>query len=325
MGNPYAQMIAQAAAAYGADAPTLMGIAKLESGFNPGSVNNWDSNAKRGTPSQGMFQFIRPTFDAFSRQARAADPAAWAGVGGNWLDPKAQALTTAWAITHGHSGDWTTFGRASQGRVGLTSQPQDQVQSLAPPDPHIAAREGLIGDLFQNDPWFVKAITSKMDNASAAATPAAAQSAPLGAPTAGGAPGSIAGIASSQIGSLAAQAARWVRASGQPFDSAWCGDFVQSVFARAGLPVPPARSVPKLLAWAQGNNTFSHNAIAGEPVMFDWNGDGVPDHVGIVTGVHNGMLTEVGGNQRAHGGHGVTQDTFRLNSPNILGYVGGRQ
>lgn len=35
-----------------------------ESGGNPRAVNNWDSNAKRGTPSKGLMQVIDPTYRA---------------------------------------------------------------------------------------------------------------------------------------------------------------------------------------------------------------------------------------------------------------------
>lgn len=39
--------------------------ARQESGFNPNAVNQWDSNAKAGTPSIGLFQTIGPTFAAY--------------------------------------------------------------------------------------------------------------------------------------------------------------------------------------------------------------------------------------------------------------------
>ncbi|MFC0188492.1 phage tail tape measure protein [Fictibacillus aquaticus] len=42
----------------------LTTIAMKESGGNPKAMNNWDSNAKKGTPSMGLMQTIRPTFDA---------------------------------------------------------------------------------------------------------------------------------------------------------------------------------------------------------------------------------------------------------------------
>ncbi|WP_332888251.1 transglycosylase family protein [Streptomyces carminius] len=36
-----------------------------ESSGNPNAVNNWDINAQRGTPSIGLLQVIKPTFDAY--------------------------------------------------------------------------------------------------------------------------------------------------------------------------------------------------------------------------------------------------------------------
>jgi TP901 family phage tail tape measure protein len=45
--------------------PAMMTKAQKESGFNPRAINLWDSNAKRGTPSKGLFQTIDPTFDAY--------------------------------------------------------------------------------------------------------------------------------------------------------------------------------------------------------------------------------------------------------------------
>ena len=39
-------------------------IIQHESGGNPTAVNNWDSNAARGTPSKGLMQTIDPTFNA---------------------------------------------------------------------------------------------------------------------------------------------------------------------------------------------------------------------------------------------------------------------
>ena len=38
-----------------------------ESGGNPRAINNWDSNAKKGTPSKGLMQVIDPTFAAYAR------------------------------------------------------------------------------------------------------------------------------------------------------------------------------------------------------------------------------------------------------------------
>jgi hypothetical protein len=88
--DPFLQFAAQA---YGANPSVLKGIAQRESNFNTGDIaNNTDSNAQKGTPSKGMFQFIEPTFESMMPQAKQANPQAWQGVSDNWTDWKAQAL-----------------------------------------------------------------------------------------------------------------------------------------------------------------------------------------------------------------------------------------
>jgi SLT domain-containing protein len=44
----------------------LMSRVKLESGGNPRAINLWDSNAKKGIPSKGLFQTIDPTFNRYA-------------------------------------------------------------------------------------------------------------------------------------------------------------------------------------------------------------------------------------------------------------------
>ena len=46
-------------------APGVKQIILAESGGNPRAVNNWDSNALRGTPSRGLMQTIPATFRAY--------------------------------------------------------------------------------------------------------------------------------------------------------------------------------------------------------------------------------------------------------------------
>jgi soluble lytic murein transglycosylase-like protein len=46
-------------------ASSVKKIVMAESGGNPRAINNWDSNARRGTPSQGLMQTIPSTFKAY--------------------------------------------------------------------------------------------------------------------------------------------------------------------------------------------------------------------------------------------------------------------
>ncbi|MEW6281463.1 MAG: transglycosylase SLT domain-containing protein [Candidatus Eremiobacterota bacterium] len=108
--------IARAAAAYGADPALLTEIARLESDFQVGAVNDWDVNAQMGTPSKGLFQFIEPTFAWMAPLAREANPQAWEGMGElNWLDWRQQSLVAAWAIANGYGSHWATY-HAAGGR-----------------------------------------------------------------------------------------------------------------------------------------------------------------------------------------------------------------
>lgn len=43
-------------------APGIRNMIQKESSGNPRAVNNWDSNARKGTPSKGLMQTIDPTF-----------------------------------------------------------------------------------------------------------------------------------------------------------------------------------------------------------------------------------------------------------------------
>lgn len=47
-----------------ADKTALATFIKYESGGRPNAINNWDSNAAKGTPSKGLMQTIDPTFNA---------------------------------------------------------------------------------------------------------------------------------------------------------------------------------------------------------------------------------------------------------------------
>lgn len=110
--------LAGAAGQFGVDPGLLIEIARLESGFNPGAVNDWDVNARNGTPSQGLMQFIRPTFESFWNEARQQRPDLFRGSGnfGSWQD---QARLAAWAMANGKGSHWATYDRARQSAGGV--------------------------------------------------------------------------------------------------------------------------------------------------------------------------------------------------------------
>lgn len=51
-----------------ANLKALLNQMQHESGGNPKSINNWDINAKNGTPSKGLMQVIDPTFKAYAKK-----------------------------------------------------------------------------------------------------------------------------------------------------------------------------------------------------------------------------------------------------------------
>ena len=102
--------IAEAAKAYGADPKVLTEMARRESNFDTGAVNDWDSNAQKGTPSKGLMQFIEPTFKSMAPKAKAANPKAWEGIGEfDWNDWRQQALVAAWAVANGQGSHWAPY------------------------------------------------------------------------------------------------------------------------------------------------------------------------------------------------------------------------
>ena len=48
-------------------------VARRESNYDAHAVNDWDSNAARGTPSKGAWQFIAPTFAAYHQPGTSHD------------------------------------------------------------------------------------------------------------------------------------------------------------------------------------------------------------------------------------------------------------
>lgn len=336
MTNPYQQDDQYAGAAYGVNPDLLSSIGRRESGNRAVAVNGWDSNARAGTPSKGRMQFIQPTFDAYARHAREANPGAWKGVKVDWLNPRAQTLAASWAIKNGHGKAWSTFGAALNdvggklgGARGILPVPASAPTHVAIPNapttigsvPDVQSQRVALA--FADDPGFVMAYQRLHPPMSAGAVtaPAVSGAAPA-AQINGGAkdPNGVINEARAQIGSTLAQAAKYARKNGQPFDSAWCGDFVRSVFAAKGLKPPPARYVPDLLKWAHANHKFTRTATPGALVMYDWGGDGVPDHVGVATGQsRNGQRGAIEGNTGTPTGRGVAE---KYRDPrNIIGYA----
>ncbi|MFD4858434.1 NlpC/P60 family protein [Streptomyces atratus] len=69
----------------------LVTIAYRESNYRKDAVNNWDSNAKKGTPSKGLMQVIGPTFKAYRAKSlpnNQLDPAASVAASANYIESR---------------------------------------------------------------------------------------------------------------------------------------------------------------------------------------------------------------------------------------------
>lgn len=103
----------------------------------------------------------------------------------------------------------------------------------------------------------------------------------------------------------------------------WCACFVSWCADQCGLiaggAVPKFASCPAGMEWFRNNGKWKDNSYspaAGTIIFFDWNGDGVSDHVGIVEKCENGRVYTVEGNS----GDAVQKSIYSLESNLILGY-----
>ena len=74
--------------------------------------------------------------------------------------------------------------------------------------------------------------------------------------------------------------------------------------------------VPHLLEWAKANGQFVQDPQPGDWVLFDWNANKIPDHIGTVEGVGKTTITTLEGN---------VGDAFkrliRQRDSKIMGYI----
>ncbi len=103
----------------------------------------------------------------------------------------------------------------------------------------------------------------------------------------------------------------------------WCACFVSWCADQCGLiesgAVPKFASCPAGVEWFRSNGKWKDNSYspaAGAIIFFDWNGDGVSDHVGIVEKCENGRVYTVEGNSNDR----VQQSIYIVGTDLILGY-----
>lgn len=109
--------------------------------------------------------------------------------------------------------------------------------------------------------------------------------------------------------------------SGSKYGSgSWCAWFVKYCANASGVPFPDTGYCPTVYEWARNEGRFTQTPAAGYYILFDKDGNGNPDHIGIVKEVTSHGILTIEGNTSGSGGNGVwekTRDDARI----ILGYV----
>lgn len=106
----------------------------------------------------------------------------------------------------------------------------------------------------------------------------------------------------------------------------YCAAFVSAVWIMAEvgqyLPIECSCSAMVKLAKALGmwNGDTNYNPLPGDAVMYDWDGNGAPNHVGIVVSVdtYEGTFTTIEGNMD---GGKIGRRTVKIGNKNIYGFI----
>jgi hypothetical protein len=112
-----------------------------------------------------------------------------------------------------------------------------------------------------------------------------------------------------------------------PATTPWCAAFAMNVLKDAGVlnldGLSNRNYCPTIVSWAKDKGIYgprgSYQPKPGDAIMFDWEGDGTSDHIGIVEKVENGKVITIEGNSS----NSVKRNTYELGSSKIMGYVIG--
>lgn len=113
-----------------------------------------------------------------------------------------------------------------------------------------------------------------------------------------------------------------------PATTPWCAAFAMNLLDEHGMMDMSGLSnrnyCPTIKNWASEKGTYGksgqYNPKPGDAILFDWEKDGTPDHIGIVEKVVNGKVHTIEGNSS----NKVSKKTYDLNSRSIDGYVAAK-
>lgn len=78
---------------------------------------------------------------------------------------------------------------------------------------------------------------------------------------------------------------RWLASTHLPPGNPWCMAFVHAQYKRFGVDLGGGASVGNFQQWATEHGKLVRRPFRGDICCYDWEGDGWPDHVGIVVKV----------------------------------------
>ncbi|CAK20199.1 lysozyme family protein [Listeria welshimeri] len=99
----------------------------------------------------------------------------------------------------------------------------------------------------------------------------------------------------------------------------WCATFVSYVAEKANVKMDRFAYCPTGINNFKANNQWQNGGVeprSGAIIFFDWDGDGISDHVGIVEKFENNTVHTIEGNS----GDRIAKRTYEKSSPFILGY-----
>lgn len=106
----------------------------------------------------------------------------------------------------------------------------------------------------------------------------------------------------------------------------WCAAWAMNMLNDHGvLDTSSCSNVnycPTIKNWAKDQGIYKANGSgyvpqAGDAILFDWNGDGTAQHIGIVQKVENGKVYTIEGNSS----DSVKKNSYSLSSGSVMGYV----
>lgn len=115
--------------------------------------------------------------------------------------------------------------------------------------------------------------------------------------------------------------ARYASAYEMTMSDPWCAAFVVACFSKANLSalIPCVASCDQMISyfkkWGRYGTPSNIAVSRGDILFYDWNGDGVSDHVGIVANSEMGMVQVVEGNKSDT----VNYRTILISNPCIIG------